>query len=538
MTLARNRQGDYVRWAQAWQNTLPGDNPLGQDISFETEFEQLREEAEKSFSLHQGTTDWELVLQMATALLERRSKDVWVFCYGVRASYECHGLEGTALGLSILNDYLENYWETLYPPAGRPLRRAAPLNWLAGRFEHLFCSGGFPFEHYEHSERFRHELIRLQAVLDARLGESAPSFGKVLHAVPQPPPPAPKEAETAPLADAQAPRPSSPLPSPPPAAIPADLLTALDGDGRVPDSILPKLLRTTQEQCQQLAVHYLSRDATDWRAYFLHRAAVWTTVLQLPVASAEGITQLRPLPPDKALAFAAAVNSGQHASALPQLERSAGKAPFWFDGHRLVCVALEHLEAFQALDAVCVPLINLLERFPRLVECKFHDGSPFASQETLHWLEGLQGKSLGPKSLSAPWAAEEESEAQEGINRESLLHEAITLAAQEGFEAGLAHLGDVPATRSRESIVKGLLVARYCLETGRRKNGQLLLQSLYERLETWGLLDWEPKLGAKVITLLISAGKAKKGEKFESLVRTLHWLDPQTACSTLAETNL
>lgn len=501
-----------MRWFEAWDTSLPDGTLCGrEDMFFSPDFEALQNEVNKNDSLQPDQrTDWGLVLEMATSLLSSSVKDIWVFCYGSRAAYEQSGLAGLSSALEVTTRWLEEHWDDLYPPATRTARRAAPFLWLIGKLELLMPANAFPVEKEESYETFRAVLSRLQAILDARMGESAPSFRNILRAIPEKKPPTPK-------AEAR------PVPSlPPPDA--TRVLAALDGDGRVPDSILPQLLRAATEQAQQLAIHYLSQDIRDWRVYLLHRTALWTTITQLPPANGDKVTQLRMvLPKDKALAYAAAVDGKQYESILPQLERSMGKAPFWFDGHHLVVRCLEALGVKDARDMVCGILRGFLRRYPELLGYKFYDGTPFASPATVQWLEQLRhGGAADEDKEPAGHADDEERVRQE----EMLLSQAVAIAEEQNFEKGLASLGPAPVGRCRRAVVHGILLARYCLRAGRPKAGKELLAELYNRLEKWDMLDWEPELGAHIVALLINTG----GDKAQpAMRRRLYSLQAETA---------
>lgn len=512
-----------MRWFEGWTQELPDGTACGsENILFDPEFEALQNEVNKNDALQPDSrTDWGLVLEMATSLLAERVKDLWVFCYGCRAVYELEGLAGLTTAFEITTRYLTSCWEELYPSASRAARRVAPFLWLVTRLENLMPANAFPAGKQETYEAFRQALQALQQVLDEHMGENAPSFRNILRAIPQ-------KRETSPAKPASSPS-AAPAPTPqmPPSESAARVVTGRDNDGRVPDAGLPQLLRATMEQAQQLGTHFLSQDIRDWRVYLLHRAALWTTVVQLPPANGEKVTQLRMvLPQDKALAYAAAVDGKQYESILPQLERTASKAPFWFDGHHLVVRCLDALGIHDARDIVCRILCAFLQRYPALPGYKFHDGTPFASPDTVQWLDSLRNSEPAAKEKQAAHV----DATEQAQHEEQLLDQAVAIAEEQNFEKGLATLGPGASGKSRQAILHGLLLARYCLRAGRPQAGRDLLLELYARLEQWGLLDWEPELGAQILALLIQNG-GDKGQ--DGLRRRLYSLQAATAIRLL-----
>ena len=501
---------------KAWVDPVSEASPCGEEIGFSDEFESLREEVEKSVSLHRGRgTDWPLVLRMATQLLATRSKDLWVLCYGVMAAYETQGTMCCAAALSALSSLLESFWADLHPSPVRAQRRIAAFKWLAGRLEARVSPAAMAKEKAA-AHALKEELARLQTILDIRFADAAPSFSALLRL----PEDAPRDAHPNDPDQARRTKDISGPSASRPASVSSvdEILTAIDGDGRVPAAVLPRLFRSTQDQCRQLAAHFGSGDPVDWRVILLHRTALWCTVDQLPPADTACVTQLRPVPPEKALAYSTEVEAGRFRDVLPRLEVSAGKAPFWLDGHRLVACCLEGMGASGALSVLRTVLVQFLCRFPELPRYKFQDGTPFASPRTLQWLDSLESP------LATRPSSRSNSGGGEAALEQELLDAGLAIRAERGFQAGLSHLERVPAGRSRAAVRQGLLLARYCVAAGNKKAAVRLLQSLYGQLEKWELLDWEPELSAAIISLLLSLQPKERGAGAEMMLSRLHWL--------------
>lgn len=514
---------------QAWVTPVAADTPCGQDVSFSNEFESLKLEVDKNVSLHGGAgTDWSLVLRMATNILGKQGKDLWVICYGIMAAHESQGPVCCAAAISALNSLLNSCWDGLYPPASRLQRRAAPLQWLAARLEARIASTVHGGEKGP-IDAIKNELLQLQAMLDARFGEKAPSFAnlqRMLRGEVR------RKSGRSHFPDSGGANAALTPPSAEPTAhVPdgGELLEAIEANGRVPAPVLPRLLRSAQDQCRQLAMHYLSHDPLDWRVVLLHRTALWATVAQLPPADAAGTTPLRPVPPDRVQAYCAAVENKRFSEILPQLESSAGQAPFWLDGHHLVARCLEGLDATAPLDILRALLVRFLNRFPELVRYKFQDGTPFASPRTMQWLDSLEAPS------SAAGQNRFRVEAGEAAREHELLAESLAIRAEKGFQAGLSHLERVPPGRSRAAVRQGLLQARYCIASGNKKGALRLLHAIYAQLEKWELLDWEPSLSAGIISLLISLQPKERGIAADTMLSRLHWLHLGTAVGSFKD---
>ena len=139
---------------------------------------------------------------------------------------------------------------------------------------------------------------------------------------------------------------------------------------------------------------------------------LWLPIESMPERNAEQVTALRGVPADKLKSYQERFAQGLYADLLVELEASLARAPFWFDGQRLVWECLQGLNAEQAMREVEMHFALLLQRLPGLVELRFHDGSAFADAATRGWISAhvmphLQNDSAPRKvetvALQAEW---------------------------------------------------------------------------------------------------------------------------------------
>ena len=521
--------GMDMRWVSEWRKVISEEFPCGQDVSFGSEFELLQDEIEKGISIYaDNSTDWDVVFSCATSILGDLSKDISVLCYGSRASFEKGGIPWLVESITILSDYLEAAWEGLHPQ--RHGRRIAALQWLGSKLEALSTIGSFSSE--EESavcEALRESLVRLQKILDAQLGDASPSFSAIIHALPKPayPNPQAEPVVQAPLTNAPA---FSRIPAQPETRPSPDSTTIVSAD------VLAQINRMTADQTRRLALHYLSLNYTDWRAYLLNRVALWTTIPQLPQVGEGLVTTLRPIPKDKQHAYQSAIQSRQYAAILHTLERSAANQPYWLDGHFMVCQCLEGLGADAAKEAICCVLRPFIKLFPEITSFKYFDKTPFAAPATLQWIEKLEQEKEVIDDSGTSWLPDASVDArqQSEYAEEELLHSAIEKGRAGGFEAGLGMFGSNTGQRSRSSVRRALLQARYCMVMNKPKTARQLLTAIYRQLEQWGLIEWEPELSAQVIALLASLQKGNHKEHDE-MIRKLYWLHFETAVKVIPE---
>lgn len=119
---------------------IPGDHPGGEDMTFSTHFDLIREARRQDDpTLAQGewetalkSAEWPKVRQLCEDLLSRNSKDLQVACWYTEALCHLSGFEGLAFGMQVIEVFLTDFWEFLYPDLmddGLD-ERAGKIEWL------------------------------------------------------------------------------------------------------------------------------------------------------------------------------------------------------------------------------------------------------------------------------------------------------------------------------------------------------------------------------------------------------------------------
>lgn len=207
--------------------------PCGEDLSFSSEFDAIQESRRSDdATLDQGewvtdlkTADWFAVSRQCGQLLSTRSKDLRLAVWMAEACTRTRGFAGLADGYRLVAGLCDRYWEHIHPEADEDDQelRIGNLSWLLvqsiqwiraipltnapqGRYDATSVelaarghqgdesnSGAYPdtaridaaraatpFEFYqqlaEQVPQAREALQRLEAVVDAKLGQNGPSF--------------------------------------------------------------------------------------------------------------------------------------------------------------------------------------------------------------------------------------------------------------------------------------------------------------------------------------------------------------------------
>src|SRR5882672_11207306 len=102
--------------------SIPGDNPAGENMRFAGLYDDLREARRSDDTLNQGDwkrerklSDWWQVYQLANDALATRTKDLQVAAWLAEAMIKLHGFAGLRDGFKLMRGLHERFWEVVYP---------------------------------------------------------------------------------------------------------------------------------------------------------------------------------------------------------------------------------------------------------------------------------------------------------------------------------------------------------------------------------------------------------------------------------------
>lgn len=541
--------------------------PCGESVRYEPEFEQLEAELGKLESLKAEPVDWNLVVKLSSDILRSKSKDLLVAVYLCQGLLQTEGYRGLAVGLQIISDMVDKYWEPMFPAIKRLRARKVAMEWLGEKASRYIeatppaASDGAVVI----------EAATLSRVLDGdlaeKMGDDSPNlieltrplkqFSQALKqqqakeasaeptAQQQSAPAATNDAASSPPAPAQSPAPApqaSAPPPPPPSPKPSKAPVAEAGPVNVEsDAEARKAMRQLQDGVRKVATFFNKAKIADPRAYRLTRTAVWMTIDQLP-PNKDGVSQIPALPADRSKHFQAQYEQAQFSALVPELEQTLSRSAFWLDGHRLVAGCLKSMGAEYAAahETVIGELRHFLGRVPGVTDLKFADGTPFADDATRMWIDaevmvggtsdGASTSTSSSNSASAtPW-----SEA---------LDEARGLAANGGLEKAVQLLqsGTAQAATVREQFYWRTALSELLIQSGNVRVAIQMLEQMTSRIEQLKLDEWESELVVPIYKRLLDAyqksASKKKGEKsdtglmdkIEDVYSRLCWLDPMIA---------
>ncbi len=108
--------------------------PAGTDVRYDPDFDLLQKEIDKmSSATAGGEINWNRIIELGSSILARKSKDIQVAAYLSAGLIEVRRLEGLAIGLTILNDLVNNFWDKMFPPLKRIRGRLNAIGWWMDR---------------------------------------------------------------------------------------------------------------------------------------------------------------------------------------------------------------------------------------------------------------------------------------------------------------------------------------------------------------------------------------------------------------------
>ncbi|WP_419712608.1 type VI secretion system protein TssA [Pseudomonas sp. NFX224] len=460
---------------------------VGGDVRFSIEYEALERELGKLQSIHESSQiDWLKVRENCERLLRTQSKDLRVSVWLTWALYQCESFQGLVAGLGLLHRLCKSRWADVYP--SKPRTRAAAISWLTQRLEQVLNENVAIKEQLPLFRCLVEHLEGLDAIFTSHLGDDAPLLlplsrrlqNLVHRAVEHQPSAGVVEAAVAQVKQAATHlfNPCAPINN---------------------EKEAHKALRAQQDSARPLCVWWLKQKATDLRALRLNRTLLWLPVDTLPDRNCERITALRGLPADRLRFFQEHYDLARHADLLVELEPSLSKAPFWFDGQRMVWECLQGLNAELAMREVEIHLALLIQRLPGILELRFHDGVPFADPATRAWVNAH----VMPH-LQSPCTAHPVEDPTTQPAWEQALDDAQPILRKDGLKAAVQILkqGLHTAQGGRARFFWQFTLARLCFLAKKYELAKTQLETLDQTLQGSGLHAWEPELALEVLRLL------------------------------------
>jgi len=560
--------------------------------------------AQGAWQHERKTADYSQVIRLAQDALASKTKDLQLAAWLTEALLHTERFGGLRQGLSLCHGLVSNFWDTLYPPIedGDMELRAAPLDWIGVALEIPVKStsltrDGYSLLQYKDSKTVGYEseatndkdrkarakkvadgklapemfdksfaetpkafylqsendldacleaLRKLEELCNEKLGDAAPSFGKLkialeevrhtVHGLLQ------KKRETEPDPVEEAPAPVASGDAPAAAAAAAGAL-----------SIGIPIVTSSEPADRQEAIRSLAEAASFLRkrepyspaSYLMMRGLRWG---ELRLAARRGDATLLEGPPTELRQHVRRLALGRRWAEVLETAENAMALPCsrgWLDLQRYVVEACAALGSDYDLiaSAICSELRALISDIPQLLEASLLDDTPVANAETKAWLQQLLE---GPAEPVTPAPGGDnpiatESKPRPGSPWRARGTDPFTIA-QEALKAGQPEKAfdimrrEIANQRSgRGKFQRTLQLVQLCVSAGKEVIAQPLLEDLMAAIESHKLDDWEDKeMVAAALAMVMTTSKKIQGNAGErqKLFDRICRLDPVRALGT------
>lgn len=497
----------------------PVDGGVGEDVSYDEKFDEIRNETEKMQSLSGGTVDWGAVAVCAEELLQGKSKDFRVACYLATCKMRSN-LDGVLDGIRLITLMVEKFWDDMYPPLKRMKARAGMVEWMSEQ-------SGPPIKDFKLKAAdgpmvkvLDEQSKALDAMLREKMGDKYPSLRELRDGIrhlertvpkekpkPKPPPEKPKEAPQPQEQSQQASQAAAPPPAP---AAPVQVAT-VDAAGA---QEAMKALGGIGRNLVKLALVMRGDKPDAHIAYRIARFGMWIEVMGAPPVN-DGKTMVPPPAPHVRQRLDSLAAAQDWLALVKEAETAACDNILWLDPHRYVATAMSALGVqFNKCKGEMLTQTALhLKRVPTMVKLAFSDGTPFADGQTQMWIEnevipvlasGDGGGGGGPASV-----LDEPLKEAQGLAMKGELGKALEVVAEAAAGA------PTPSERFRGKLA----LAQLCLSGGQHEIAKSALAGLTGEIDKHDLTMWDPGLCSDFYACLYAAtkgvndGKRPKGQQ-------------------------
>ncbi|MFP4417390.1 MAG: type VI secretion system protein TssA [Chitinispirillaceae bacterium] len=484
---------------------LAGDNPFGENIKFDTDFETVKNEIGKLTN-----TDWEAIESSSVRILKEKSKDIRVLAFLSLVYLRDEKWESFTDIFDGLAKLAEENYDNLFPD--RPRARQMAFKWLSEqRFSDTLAEKKPTESEYEHIVRLIDALTRLKKILEEQFPESSPFPSRLLsEAQKWERTSKPKPAEPAPAATAQA-QPAASTNSA--GAAPGATAASVVGD----PMDTPK---QAQAVAKKIAQFLIDQEPHKPMGYRMLRSARWDILEKAPPAEG-GKTQLAGPVAEQRNYIQNLVSNADWKTALSAAEKAFQTAAnhFWLDLQRISATAAKNLGASHSAvhEAICTETALLLTRIPELSDMAFTDGSGFCDPATKDWINDEALPLLASGDASSTAASGSESLEKERTEMNALIAAGKIEQALEMLQQAIRNSGV-----RRDNFQRTLFISKL-LFTGKRPDIAVsVLESLDEMIDRHHLDEWDPSLAVEAWSLLVQACKAAQVGKPQPIQQSLH----------------
>lgn len=454
---------------QPWLAPVSNASPTGENPDYDDDFQRIREEVNKLSGINTG-----LICTLAEKLLTTTAKDIRIATYYCWARLHQDGETGFAEGLELLTGLIQRYGAQLHPQRERSRKLA--LEWLAGS-RVLDSLSLYPEVVREDARRTAGALLLISDSLETEPEASRPELNVLYSAL---------ESRLIKAGGVDAVVPQN-----------ASSQARAQSSSHAAEQDAPVLSRITSGQDllaqARTLTEYLREQPDGWlAAHRLMKSLRHDTLKAIPAPDAEGKTRIEPPRADQRAMLKRLYLQQSWLEVLEQADStfSRGANHLWLDLQWYIYQALMKSGQDVLANIIAADLKGVLRRLTGLETLAFNDGTPFADEVTLNWINQSVLDDM------AGWRDEPVSVIGASDNDILALEpEALEKADTDGLDVTLHWLQTRPgADSTKDKWLLRLLMARVAEQKGRNELALHLLGELDNAAQSITLTQWTPAL--------------------------------------------
>lgn len=493
-------------------NPISEESPAGAPAVTDEEYFKLEMEMGKP------SPDYKTAIDLATALLQNKSKDLRVASWLCFAWYRSEKIAGLRNGIILLLNLLNEFKDHLYPE--NPVHRVKAIQFLnSSRFIKILEKETLGKE--DAQAILDAEMIFNQLVAASReqFPDNPPDFKTLSKIIAshtesarkwikeEPSGPGEKEAkaEEKPPAKKEDIRTPSKEEAAKPEQPKAEKAAPREAPAVVPESRLSSDSEAKSAIKKALSFYFKLEEGDERKyatyLYGISRTLIWSSLLLPP--HTDSSTELNPPDAEIKATLDNWVTNQEWQKLVSAIEvnllNEENTFKYWLTAQRYVTEALESIggPAAKAAAEVKFQLAKLIHRLPRIEQLKFNNDMPFADEQTLEWIDEnvksiLQG-GQGREKILPPILGED----YEPINKE---YEEACAELPDKFESHMEKMqkGIASDTRRKGRFLRTLNLANLCIQAKEYELAKVHLANLLDKIDAYQLAEWEPALCVSV----------------------------------------
>lgn len=464
--LRQQAQARKENW-QPWLVPVSDVSPTGEDPGYNDDFQRIREEVNKLSGI-----DTELICTLAERLLTTTAKDIRIATYYCWARLHQEGEAGFAEGLELLAGLIQRYGTQLHPQRERS--RNPALEWLAGS-RVLDSLSLWPEVVRDDALRTAGALLLIRDGLESESEASRPDLNPLYTAL---------ESRLIKAGGVDAVVPQNASNKAQASSYPAEN-----------EALALSRIASGQDLLAQARTltGYLREQPNGWLAsHRLMKSLRHDTLSTIPAPDAEGKTRIEPPRADQRAMLKRLYLQQSWLEILEQADNtfSRGANHIWLDLQWYIHQALMKSGQDVLADIIAADLKGLLRRLSGLETLAFNDGTPFADEVTLNWInQSVLDDMSGWRETTMGTVRETDNDVL------ALEPEALEKADTDGLDATLHWLQTRPGTdATKDKWLLRLLMARVAEQKGKNELALHLLGELDSAAQSITLTQWTPAL--------------------------------------------